>query len=226
MTNDGAQSSGTACIELHYLPCLRYFSLFFSYERLLIEACETYQKRSYRNRCHIGGANGVMRLSIPLVSGKHSGQAIRDVRMSNHQDWRRAHWHSIVSAYGKTPFFFHYAPELESLIMTPGDSFFSHSLTLLKWCMHQLGLSDSRLELTRHYAAELSESMEDWRHRIVPSGKDGKYSHNEKGRYLQPFSDRHGFIPNLSIIDLLFCAGPEASAILQKMVAGGEYKPD
>lgn len=211
---DRGKAPSKACIELHYLPCVQYFSLFSLYDEVCIEACEHYQKRSYRNRCHIGASSGMLRLSVPLASGKHAQQPIREVRISDHSNWRHTHWQSLRSAYGKTPFFEHYAPFIQHLLFEPHEYLFDLSIALLKWGLAELGISDDRLTLSTHFASTIQDGTHDWRNRITPGQATPGNQPFEVRRYVQPFSHACGFLPNLSIIDLLCCTGPEAPLYL------------
>ena len=212
---ESGASPSKICIELHYLPCIWFFSKFFIYEEIIIEVCEHYQKRSYRNRCHIAGANGLLRLSIPLKSGKNARQSIREVRISNHSNWRHVHWQSILSAYGKTPFFPHYAPELKHLLFEPQDFLFDFSLSMLNYCLRHVNGSTARLTLSTEYQEHQPPDTEDWRQRILPGADPHKDPAFPNRSYVQPFSGSNGYQPNMSILDLLFCTGPEAPLYLK-----------
>ena len=95
----------TLLIEAQYLPSIQFFSKLTRFSTLLLEAHENYQKGSYRNRCHIAGANGLMRLSIPLRKGKNEQLPIQKTLISYDEPWITQHWQSIRSAYGNAPFF-------------------------------------------------------------------------------------------------------------------------
>lgn len=202
-------------IELHYLPCLQFFSKFFLYQQVLIEAHEHYAKRSYRNRCHIGGANGPLRLSIPLQQGKNEQQPIREVRIAQGHNWQHQHWQSIQSAYGKTPFFEHYAPELQPFFQREWTFLFDLNLELLHWALDTLGLPPHALSFTERYLPDPPAQIQDLHDRINPRSKAGEDPCFNSRPYVQPFREKFGFLPNLSILDLLFCTGPEAPLILQ-----------
>jgi len=152
-------------IELQYLAPVQYYAKLCSGHPMLIEQHEHYIKRSYRNRAHILGANGVMRLTIPLKKGKNEGQPIREVQIEYVQKWQQQHWQSIQSAYGKAPFFEHYSDELRPFF-------------------------------------EKKYHKPDPHYKSIP--------------YAQVFQDKHGFVPNLSVLDLLFCMGSETSLILER----------
>ncbi len=118
--------------ELHFLPCIGVFQCYAQATEIILEAQENYQKGSYRNRCHIIGANGLQRLSIPLASGKNNQLNIQEVQISDQQDWARQHWQSIRSAYGNAPFYFYYADQLEAEIRASGRTLWEYNLRLLK----------------------------------------------------------------------------------------------
>lgn len=201
-----------ACVltELHYLPSIRYMRLLASYPVVVLDQQEHYQKGSYRNRAHIAGANGLLRLSIPLRKGKHQQMPIREVEIAYDEDWQRLHWQTLQSAYGKAPFFEHYAPELEPLFLQPLPFLFDWNLQCLKLLIDLLGL-DADLQTSSQYYTALPEGWTDARNHIHPK------AHRQEGppqdaapTYMQVFQDKNGFIPDLSVLDLLFCLGPQA----------------
>jgi hypothetical protein len=193
-------------IELHYLPCVQYFAQLAQHPIAYIEQWEHYQKGSYRNRCHIAGANGLLRLSVPLQKGKNEQQPIRAVRIAYKEPWPAQHWGSIQSAYGKAPYFEHYAEHLQPLFEARYELLFDFSFALLLKLAALLQL-DCELRLTERYAPTPAAEIEDARDAIHP--KKPRWTFTPQP-YPQIFSEKHGFLPNLSALDLLFCAGPEA----------------
>ena len=103
-------------IETQYLPPVAYFAVLSQVQTVYLEAHEHYQKRSYRNRAQLVGANGLMLLSVPLKKGKHQQMPIHKVEIDYKKPWFSEHWHSIKSAYGKSPFFEFYAEPIEQMI--------------------------------------------------------------------------------------------------------------
>ncbi len=209
------QEFEAALLELHYLPCIRYFSKLAHYPVVYIEQQENYQKGSYRNRCHIAGANGVLRLSIPLQQGKNEQQHIREVKIAYKEPWQSQHWAGIRSAYGNAPYYEFYAGELRPFYQKRFEYLFDLSWALLQKMMELLSL-DCRLQLTEAYLAEPPASIKGLRNAIHPKAHRRRPDpHFEPIAYPQVFKEKHGFLPNLSILDLLFCTGPEASALLE-----------
>jgi len=179
----------------------------------MIEQCENYSKGSYRNRCHIIGANGVMPLSIPLLKGKNSQMPIREVQISYTNNWQKQHWQSIRSAYGNAPFFEFYADELQPLFEEKTELLFDFNLNLVKTIARLVGLDD-HLIFTSSY--EASGDFQDFRKGISPKEKHQVPDSGFQAKpYGQVFLEKHDFIPNMSILDLLFCTGPEAVYFLE-----------
>lgn len=193
-----------------YCPPVSYFAAWAAAETVWLEQHETYQKGSYRNRCHIAGPNGMQRLSVPLEKGKHGGQPIREVRIAYREPWIREHRHSLQTAYGKSPFFEHYAPAIFRELERRRGFLFDLNRALLELLLGFLRLDASKLHLTRAYAPCPAPDATDLRKAIHP----GKPPAFPVRPYPQVFADRHGFLPDLSVLDLLFCLGPEGRRIL------------
>ncbi len=102
----------TAYLSTAYFAPLSYYAVLVRYDRIVIENGCNYVKQTYRNRCHIAGANGVLPLSVPIVKPDTPKCLTRDIRISNHGDWRHLHWNAIASAYGSSPFFEYYQDDL------------------------------------------------------------------------------------------------------------------
>lgn len=203
-------------LELHYLPCIRYFSKLAHYPVVYIEQQEHYQKGSYRNRCHIAGANGLLRLSVPLRQGKNEQQPIREVEIAYKEPWQAQHWASIRSAYGNAPFFEYYAGQLQPHFERRPARLFEFSFGLLETLARLLQL-DCELRLTEAYQKEAPDGVADLRGAIHPKNRRRRADpHFQPASYPQVFLEKHGFLPNLSILDLLFCSGPQAGLILEE----------
>lgn len=203
-------------LELQYLAPIQYYAKLCSGQPILIEQHEHYIKRSYRNRAHILGANGVMRLTIPLKKGKNEGQSIRDVQIEYVQKWQQQHWQSIQSAYGKAPFFEHYSDELRPFFEKKHKFLFDFNLKLMENLMGLIDINPE-ISLTNNYTHKPSEDVLDLRNSIHPKEKHHKPDpHYQSITYAQVFQDKHGFVSDLSVLDLLFCIGSETSLILEQ----------
>ena len=204
--------------ELQYLPPIQYFTKFFQYENVFIEQHENYSKRSFRNRSHIIMADGIRRLSIPLKKGKNEQQSIRDVHIAYDENWQKIHWASIVSAYNNAPFFEHYEHLFQPFYKKRFELLFDFNLALLKTVLQILGLNES-FKLTESYQKEAFEGLHDFRNRINPRQFVKNEDHDfSPSKYSQVFEEKNGFIPNLSILDLIFCTGPQASFYLENSI--------
>ena len=199
-------------LELHFLPSVAYFAALAAHPAVYLEQHEHYVKGSYRNRCHIAGVNGVQRLTIPLKKGKNQQQAIREVRIAYDGPWPSRHWQSIRSAYGNAPFFEHYAPHFEPFFNKKFGLLFDFNFELLMVCLRLLNLK-TEIHFTENWSDTSAEGMLDLRGQFNPKQNPGSYSLHY---YPQVFEDRLGYVPNLSVLDLLFCAGTEAAGILKK----------
>lgn len=203
-------------LEIQYLPPVQYFSKLAAFPVVFIEACEHYVKGSYRNRCHIAAVNGIQRLSIPLRKGKNERQPIREVQIAYDEPWQTQHWQAIRSAYGSSPFFVHYADVLEPFFKKNKIThLWDFNLELLQLFVKLMGLK-TELRFTETYEPIPADKL-DFREKIHPKHPfiDEAF---QATYYPQVFEDRHGYLENLSILDLLFCSGPAAVHVLEKSV--------
>lgn len=168
-------------------------------------------KQSYRNRCYINTEHGKDVLVVPLTN-KHGKVAVKDIRIDYSQKWVNNHWRSICSAYGKSPFFEFYASDLEKVLFDEQIFLYDLNYQLLTMCLKWLKL-DVTLEETTAYEKNNFPGKIDLRSRI--DAKDQEYCklvYKDRG-YHQVFGK--SFLENLSIIDVIFCCGPEAGSIIQ-----------
>lgn len=203
-------------IEAHYLPSVQFFSKLTHYPILLLEAQENYQKGSYRNRCHIAGANGLLRLSIPLRKGKNEQLSIQQTEISYDEPWIAQHWQSIRSAYGNAPFFPYYQDELAAIFQQRPTHLFAWNKDFIQLLIELLQL-EVEVQLTQEFNRAVDPTIADLRGSIHPKSHRRPVDANfQVVAYPQLFEERHGFLPNLSILDLLFCTGPQAALYLEE----------
>ena len=178
-----------------------------------MEQYESWQKMSFRNRCMIAGANGVISLSIPVVGGRNVKEVVKDIRIDNMKNWQSVHWRSVFSAYKRSPWFEFYRDELEFFYNKKFEFLWDWNLELLNWILKKLEI-DIPIRFSEDYKKEISGAeIKDIRNKILPRNLEAYQA--ECPPYNQVFMSRHGFIPNLSIIDLLFCEGKNALNILK-----------
>ena len=196
----------TALLPTAFCPPISYIAAFLHYEDVLIEQHEHYQKGGMRNRCFIATANGPLRLTVPLLKGKHQQTPVREVRIDYSTPWIKTHIHAIESAYRRAPFYEEYAAYLLPVLQRKPVFLFDLNLELLKLILKFLRISGAPA-LCQIYE-EVPDAKTDLRKTFHPGEVPLPWFHNRS--YPQVFEDRQGFIPNLSILDLLFCMGPEA----------------
>ncbi|MFB9864069.1 hypothetical protein EFA69_07890 [Rufibacter immobilis] len=198
--------------ELHHNPSILYFQKIYQAEELLLEAHEHYQKQSYRNRCHILTAQGVVPLSVPVKHG-NSKIPIREVEIDYEQRWADIHWRTIQSAYGNAPFFEFYADYLKDIYDRRPALLWDLNLDLFKLFTKLLKLKKP-IHHTQTYVKTYEEPVQDWRGELHPKKEPDIL---RLLPYRQVFGSK--FASNLSILDLLFNLGPEASIYLQNSAA-------
>jgi len=199
-------------IEAQYWGSIAYFSLLKKHGYALIEQHEHYVKSSYRNRCHIATPNGQLVLSVPLVSGRNQRRTMHQVGIYNQERWQKLHWDSLCYAYRRSPYFEFYEDDLEPFFKTPYDNLLAYNLTTTRFILDLLQL-EVKLELTTEYIDPNNENYLDYRSAISPK-KGLQKGIKTCSEYHQVFNDKHGFLPNLSILDLLFNEGPNAVSFL------------
>lgn len=206
-----------ALMDILYLPTIQYFAHWATSSSVILEQCTPYTKGTWRNRCAVATAGGPLVLSVPLLSGKYL-QPLREVKIAYHEPWQRTHWRSIHDAYRKSPFFDFYAEPLEAWYRQQPEYLVEWNTGLLRILLKALRLPVA-FEATESYAPEAPENYRDLRDAFAFKPRlqrpDPLY---RDVRYVQVFEDRLGFLPNLSILDLLFCTGPEAASILLRSV--------
>ena len=195
-------------LSLHYLPNVLWMSYFLTYD-CTIDVHEHYIKQSYRNRCVILSANGPLALTIP-VKKTAPKMPVHQLEADPTVSWQRQHWESIKAAYGSSPYFIHYAPYFEPLFIKEVTSLMTFEIDLLKLITKLLKVEVVH-KLSEHFI-ETKDEM-DLRKVISPKVKPAA----EFSPYLQVFNEKFGFVPNLSIIDLLFNYGPRAKEYLLQL---------
>jgi hypothetical protein len=206
-------------LETQYWPSVQWCATAWQADEVVLEACEHYQKGSLRNRCHLASANGPQRLSIPLVKGKHQQTPIRDVRIAYDEPWQRQHWRSIQAAYGNAPFYAHYAEQIAPFYSRRYAFLFDYNLDIQAFIMQQKLGWTGKISLSEIYQPPFEASKNRW---LDGRNKTGARLAHDATRYPQVFEEKHGFLPHLSVLDLLFCCGKQAVDVLASQPLGTE----
>lgn len=194
-------------VSTAYLPNIEYFAFIAKSEVFFMEDAETYQKQSYRNRAYIMTAGGVQTLILPT---RHETQrsCIRDVRIDYKCPWQLKHWRAIESAYSGTPYFLYFKDFLYPFFEKKYEFLFDYNLELTNTLLRLFKIKKAPV-FTGTFEKEYHERF-DLRNLIHPK----KERHFQETPYHQVFDDRFPFVGNLSVIDLLFNAGPDLGYLL------------
>jgi len=192
-----------------YAGNLVYYSLIANSNKIILDVYENFKKQSFRNRCVIASPNGPLKLIIPVV--RSSKNIVKDVKIDNTQNWKNIHWKSLESSYRSSPYFEFYEDEFYSLYFKNKNDFlfeFNNNINLA--VLKCLGI-ETEIIISSSYVDKDSE-IEDFRNLILPNSK---YLEKIKEiKYNQVFQEKQLFLPNLSVLDLLFNEGPLAKQFL------------
>lgn len=198
----------TALFSTAWFAPVEYYIYFRQYKKRFIEGNENYVKQTYRNRCMIYSANGPMMLSLPIEKNCNAKTPIKDIKVASTRNWQHMHWNSIASAYNSSPYFEYYADDIHPFFEKKEHFLFDYSESIREKICELIPM-DSSAEITSEYFREedVPNNIADFR-RIIQPGEDLSSKKIFKP-YYQVFERKLGFIPNLSILDLLFNMGPE-----------------
>jgi len=197
-----------------YFGDIAFYATLLLSKSCQIERFENYQKRSLRNRLHILGPQGVDILSIPLVKGKNAQSLITTVEISYEEDWPRQHIQALQSYYGKSAFFEYYIDGIAEILHSGTELLWEMNTKICTYICKCLSI-DQELTYTHGYFANYTYDFRDSKSDIYTEMRSGLLN---TLRYSQVFEEKHGFTPNLSVLDLLFCCGPEANLLLNRLV--------
>lgn len=188
-------------LPLAYMPSVEYVARLLR-EECVIDLGENFIKRSERNRASILSANGVMSLTVNVENANRPRQKMRDVKIDYSKRWQHQHWVSILSAYKSSPYFDHFAHRIEPFYRREWKFLADYNLEYTETLLSLLGVKE-QLPLSESYVEASAEDLD-----LRPKHKESSTFLAEP--YFQVFSDRMPFEPNLSILDLLMCEGPQS----------------
>ncbi len=206
-----------------YLPPVSWWAVAVKSGDILLEYNETYPKQTYRNRCHIYGANGLLSLSIPVIKVNGNHTLTSEIRIDNSKNWQLVHWRSIESAYNNTPYFLFYKDILEPIFYKKYNSLVEFNIDILLIIARIINRKDIRFNVTSKYEPLIQP---DFRFLIHPKKPPASFGLVNFPRYIQAFEPMYGFLPDLSIIDLLFNEGAGSAEYLRNLKLNGTTSID
>jgi hypothetical protein len=195
-----------------YFAPVHFYTRYLHHYEVYIEQFENFTKQTYRNRCQILGGNGPISLVIPVVKGRGPKVLIKDLQISYDENWQRNHWQTIVSAYNSSPYFEYYQDELYPFFERKTKYLLDYNLQIHEQLCDFFEV-ENKIRLTDDFE-KVPENTFNLRDGISPKLKHSPDADFQPQTYTQVFSDKYGFLPNLSILDLLFNEGPNAYTIL------------
>jgi len=194
-----------AVLPMFYLPPAEYFAQLNSYNPdFVIEKHEHFPKQTYRNRANIYSPDGMLTLVIPVIKGSKVHTPVKDVKISYDFRWQRLHWMSLQGCYRRSAYFEYYEDDFAPFYEKKETFLFDYNDQMLQLILKLLKIKAS-VNYTETYEPEYS-TLADFRHTI----NSKKESDFQQKPYFQVFEERHGFMKNLSIVDLLFNQGPQS----------------
>lgn len=222
----GAGEAATCLLSTTYFGPVQWYQKLRRYERVMVERMDSFVKQTYRNRCVIAAPNGPQALTIP-VSHDNDKPLTRDIRISDHGNWRRLHWNALQTAYGESPFFEYYADDLHPFFERQWEFLYDFNMEITLLLCQLLDIHPTITPTDKYFPnksnhSEYSETTpslwegqggyqdySDFRDVIHPKHPLPDPDFTPKP-YYQVYTSRHGFLPNLSILDLLFNEGNES----------------
>ena len=216
-------------IATAYLGPIQQYCKMLQYPEVRIETAENYVKQTYRNRCVIAAANGPLSLSIPIVKPDTLKCQTKDIRISDHGNWRHLHWNALVSAYNMSPFFEYYADDFLPFYTQKWDFLFDFNEAIRAKVCELIDLHPKVAQTASYgfmdFGGRSDVCVADFRNLISPKiSVEADVTFIPRG-YYQVFREKHGFLPNLSVVDLLFNMGPESLLILRDSIQEDACQP-
>lgn len=211
----------TVYLSSAYLAPVSYYAKLFAADKAYIERHDNYVKQTYRNRCVIAASDGPLALTIPTEKSDSLKCPMKDIRISDHGNWRHMHWNALVSNYRNSPFFEYYADDFKVFYEKKYPFLWDFNQEICSLVCELIDIHP-QMEGTTEYRTEFAPNEWDFREIIHPKRDFHVADPNFTPEpYYQVFKESFGFLPNLSIADLLFNMGPESLLVLQKCAQKG-----
>lgn len=201
----------TYYIDSQTFPCINYFKTLFKCSYLNFNSFERFKKSSFNNRYIIAGANGLVNLTIPIAGGREQKALITEIEIDYSVDWQTKHWRTIVSAYSKSPFFDYYCNDIKKMLFNKEQKLFEFNYFILSRIFQIVGI---QVDVNTNDGFDAGATQT-----ITSSLLPKNFQENTldwKPKYEQVFENKLGFQSNLSILDLLFCVGPNSRKLLDE----------
>ena len=220
---------GTSLLSTAYLPPIEYFVAIANSGRVEIECGEMYQKQSYRTRCHINGANGLLVLTLPVLRSAAKGEEsshkipVAQLKIDYSKPWLLQHKRALEAAYMSSPFFEYYMDDLYAVLDSGEESLLAMNTRLVHTISELIGIQTPIVMSDGNFIAPGSQLLQergisDFRDSIHPKKPALLMEKLQMNKpYWQVFTNKQGFVPNLSVLDLLFNEGPNAISYLESL---------
>ncbi|MHC8949417.1 WbqC family protein [Sphingobacterium hungaricum] len=201
---------GKLLLPAYYMPPISYFQAIVQQpDEIVIDQSEHYPKQTYRTRTRIGTANGILELFVPILHGRKTHIPMKDVKISDDHPWQRLHWQSIQTAYRSSAYFEYYEDDLNYFYENKFEYLVDYNAQQVKLFLKMLKIK-REVSFSETFEPYNTEEI-DYRRAIHPKQV---LDIDSIKPYHQVFEDRQGFIPNLSILDLLCNQGPQSKNFL------------
>ena len=199
-------TSNKVLLSTTYFGPVQWYQKLHRAEHVIIEQWESFQKQTYRNRCLIAATNGVQALTVPV---EKSAACIKDIRISDHGNWRHLHWNALQSAYGESPFFEYYQDDIRPFFEERWTYLLDFNEAIRQKMCELIDIQPEVMYSTGYVTDSGSMGIDDFRSAINPKHpiQDDDF---EAKTYYQVYQMKHGFLSNLSVLDLLFNMGSES----------------
>lgn len=206
-----------------YWAPVQYYTKLLAYRKVWVEVHEHYVKQTFRNRCIIASPNGTQSLTVPIVKQDSDKCPIKDIRISDHGNWRHLHWNALESAYRNTPFFEYYADDFLPFYTTKWEFLIDFNEAIRRKVCELIDLAPDVSQTPSFGMTDGCMPCDDFRMSISPKAVHGADAGFSPVPYYQVFREKHGFLPNLSVADLLFNMGPESILVLQASLSDARF---
>lgn len=202
-----------ALFSTAYFPPISYVAAMLDKPVVLVEQYETFPKQTYRNRAVVATANGLLPLSVPVIRTNGNHTYTKDMDICYNENWAAKHWRAIESAYNSSPYFLYYKDDVEAILNKKHRTLLELNMDILAFVFKKLKVTKEIILSTDFVVVDANADIEDYRNRFSPKNKEII----QLSPYDQVFEDRFGFVPNLSILDLLFNMGPDSLGYLKEV---------